>query len=121
MRYEGDYGKNVVEAPTPDARPTFNGRRYETRQMTVDITRTPCSDGMSDRRYPDTVRVTTRRGTARGCGGLSNDRPGPGASLAGTSWTIAAIDGRPGGPARPIGRALGGEGGGRQGRFRGSP
>src|SRR3546814_15889387 len=63
--------------------------------MTVDITRTPCSDGMSDRRYPDTVRVTTRRGTARGCGGLSNDRPGPGASLAGTSWTIAAIDGRP--------------------------
>src|SRR3546814_6784667 len=50
---------------------------------------------MSDRRYPDTVRVTTRRGTARGCGGLSNDRPGPGASLAGTSWTIAAIDGRP--------------------------
>src|SRR3546814_9150381 len=85
MRYEGDYGKNVVEAPTPDARPTFNGRRYETRQMTVDITRTPCSDGMSDRRYPDTVRVTTRRGTARGCGGLSNDRPGPGASLAGTS------------------------------------
>ncbi|RIA45879.1 heat shock protein HslJ [Hephaestia caeni] len=100
MRYEGDYGQNVVEAPTPEARPTFNGRRYETRQMTVDITRTPCSDGMSDRRYPDTVRVTTRRGTARGCGGLSNDRPGPGgpgrpgASLAGTSWTITAIDGR---------------------------
>src|SRR3546814_8120662 len=50
---------------------------------------------MSDRRYPDTVRVTTRRGTARGCGGLSNDRPGPGASLAGTSWTIVEIDGRP--------------------------
>src|SRR3546814_15448279 len=47
---------------------------------------------MSDRRYPDTVRVTTRRGTARGCGGLSNDRPGPGASLAGTSWTIAALE-----------------------------
>ncbi|HVI98667.1 MAG TPA: META domain-containing protein [Sphingomonas sp.] len=96
MRYEGNYGQNVVEAPTPEARPTFNGRRYETRQLTVDITRTPCSDGMSDRRYPDTVRVTTRRGTVRGCGGLSDDRPGrPGAGLAGTSWTIEAIDGRP--------------------------
>src|SRR3546814_11116664 len=101
MRYEGDYGKNVVEAPTPDARPTFNGRRYETRQMTVDITRTPCSDGMSDRRYPDTVRVKTRRGPARGCGGLSNDRPGPRATLSGPIWTTAATLGRPEPPSRP--------------------
>src|SRR3546814_2811082 len=48
MRYEGDYGKNVVEAPTPDARPTFNGRRYETRQMTVDITRTRSEEHTSE-------------------------------------------------------------------------
>ncbi len=104
MRYEGDYGQNVVEAPTPEARTTPNGRRYQTRQLTVDITRTPCSDGMSDRRYPETVRVTTQRGTVRGCGGLANDRPQPSrpgkpgqpsASLSGTSWTIDAIDGRP--------------------------
>ncbi|MCM8731361.1 META domain-containing protein [Hephaestia sp. GCM10023244] len=103
MRYEGDYGQNVVEVPTPEPRTTTNGRRYQTRQLTVDITRTPCSDGMSDRRYPDTVRVTTRRGTVRGCGGIGNDRPDrpgpggpgrPGAGLSGTSWTIDAIDGR---------------------------
>src|SRR3546814_20624415 len=64
MRYEGDYGKNVVEAPTPDARPTFNGRRYDTRQMTVDITRPPCSHGQSDRRDTATVRVPPDRDSA---------------------------------------------------------
>lgn len=63
-------GERTVSVRTPAARPTFNGRRYVTRRITVDVTRTPCNDGMSDRRFPDTVTVHFDRKTLRGCGGV---------------------------------------------------
>lgn len=71
----------------------MNGELYRTRTMTVDITHVRCSDGMSDRLFADTVRVTTARGTVNGCGGrVLSDQAN---LLAGTSWSISAINGRP--------------------------
>ncbi|URW76477.1 META domain-containing protein [Sphingomonas donggukensis] len=70
----------------------INGELYRARGMTVDITHVRCSDGMSDRTYRDTVRVTIGRRTLNGCGGgvVANDT-----LIADTRWTIAAVDGRP--------------------------
>lgn len=92
MRYTGDYGETHVTVRTPESRPSFNGHRYLTHRLTVDITHAPCSDGMSDRRYPDTVTVTADGKTVHGCG-WSAER-GRHVSLAGTSWTITSVDGR---------------------------
>ena len=93
MAYVGDYGEARVTVPTPDSRTTFNGHRYETPRLTVDITHSPCSDGMSDRRYPDTVMVMANGKTVHGCGGLSPAGQ-TGAMLAGTHWEIETINGR---------------------------
>lgn len=89
----------VVAAPVP--RPTFNGRRYETRALTVDVTRTPCSDGMSDRRYPDSVTVSVGRRVLRGCGGQPSGGEVVPLRLADTRWTIEAVDGARIQPSRP--------------------
>ena len=67
--YAGDYGTTRIVVPRPQPRTTSNGRRYETRRLTVDITHTRCNDGMSGRAYADTVTVTADGKTARGCGG----------------------------------------------------
>jgi heat shock protein HslJ len=93
MAYVGDYGETHVTVATPDPRTTFNGHRYETPRLTVDITHSPCSDGMSDRRYPDTVMVITNAKTVHGCGGLAPAGE-TGSMLEGTHWEIEAIDGR---------------------------
>jgi heat shock protein HslJ len=76
-----------VAAPPP--RMTSNGYRYETPRLAVEVTRAECSDGMSDRRYADTVTVTIGGETLRGCGGalVAPFR------LAGTSWAIVDIAG----------------------------
>ncbi len=94
MAYEGDYGETHITVPTPDPRTTFNGHRYETARLTVDVTHAACSDGMSDRRYPDTVTVTADGKTVKGCGGLAPAGE-TGAMLEDTHWTIEAIDGEP--------------------------
>ena len=88
MTYERA-GETGLSVPTPPPRTSFNGHRYATPQLTVDITHTQCSDGMSDRIYADTVIVMVRGETLRGCGGDIL----PPADLAGTSWSIVAIDG----------------------------
>ena len=61
----------------------------ETARLTLDITHLQCSDGMSDRVYADTVMAMVDGETLRGCGGAIL----PPANLAGTSWSIVAIDG----------------------------
>ena len=51
----------------------------------------PCSDGMSDLTYRQTVRVTADGRTVSGCGGgtiASN-------TLAGTNWSVVSVNGRP--------------------------
>src|SRR3954471_17152952 len=69
IRYVGDYGRTRVTTTAPEARPSFNGRRYVTPRITIDITRAPCNDGMSDRQFAERVMVTVGRRTVRGCGG----------------------------------------------------
>lgn len=85
-----DAERRRVAVAAPRARPSFNGRRYVTRRLTVDITRQRCSDGMSDRIYADTVRVRVHGRTLEGCGGAIL----PPETLAHTSWEMVSINGR---------------------------
>ena len=89
LNYDGDYGDTEIVVANPGARPSFNGERYVTPRLTVDITHAACSDGMSDRRYRDTVTLTAEGKTVKGCGGGVL----PPAELAGTSWTFVSIGG----------------------------
>ena len=64
-----DRGNNVsVAEPTPPVRSGFAGETYPGRRLRVNIVHAPCSDGMSDRTYPDTVNVTVDGRAYRGCG-----------------------------------------------------
>ncbi len=68
IRYN-DAENRAVAVRHAGARPSFNGSRYVTPRITVDITMTRCSDGMSDRIYADTVSVTLDGRALSGCGG----------------------------------------------------
>ncbi|MES2001820.1 MAG: hypothetical protein V4444_05875 [Pseudomonadota bacterium] len=64
----------------PDAQPILQrtpnsiigvaGESYQTQRISVNIVHARCSDGMSDRSYPDTVDVTVDGRQFKGCGGL---------------------------------------------------
>lgn len=97
LNYAGDYGETVIRVANPGARPSFNGERYAADRLTVDVTHAACSDGMSDRRYRDTVTVTADGKTVKGCGGAIL----PPADLAGTNWTFVSIGGVPVAADRP--------------------
>jgi heat shock protein HslJ len=57
--------------------------------IVADITPMPCSDGISDRRYRDTVTLKVGTQNFKGCGGgiLAPEK------MDGTSWRIVAING----------------------------
>jgi len=65
--YTGDYGEVRITVPRPDPRPSFNGRRYETQRLTVDITYSRCNDVMSGHGYEHQVMVIADGRTF--CGG----------------------------------------------------
>ncbi|MBX3562007.1 MAG: META domain-containing protein [Sphingomonas sp.] len=90
MVYEG-LDQPRVDVPAPAPRPFGAGRRYESAAFTVDISPGPCSDGMSDFTYPDSVRVAFEGAEPplMGCGG----EPLPPETLAGTNWSIVEIGG----------------------------
>ena len=67
--YAGDYGETRISVPAPVARPTFNGLRYETERLTVDVTYARCNDTMSRDGYEHQVMVIADGTTVRGCGG----------------------------------------------------
>jgi heat shock protein HslJ len=67
--YVGNYGEKRISAPRPDPRPSFNGRRYVTDRLTVDLTYSRCNDDMSGHGYEHQVMVTADGETFRGCGG----------------------------------------------------
>jgi len=106
-----DRGNNVsVVQQTPQPINGTAGEIYRTPRLEVNITHTRCSDGMSDRSYPDTVNVYVDGRQYRGCGapiaffsqvGESGqpNYPAPGAPgamlLTGTNWQVVAINGRP--------------------------
>lgn len=95
ITYRGIEGRPLT---VPKPRPIIgrDGETYRARGMTIDITHRRCSDGMSDRTYTDTVRVTMGRRTLNGCGGaIVADQPPGGSLLANTRWRIDLVDGRP--------------------------
>lgn len=67
------------------------GEIYQTPRINVNIVHASCSDGMSDRIYPDKVQVRIDGRAFEGCGG----QPMAPANLANSSWTVEAINGRP--------------------------
>ena len=97
LNYDGDYGTTKIMVPNPGPKPSISGERYVTGRLTVDITHAECSDGMSDRRYRDTVTVTADGKTVKGCGGKIL----PPTGLAGTNWTFVSIGGVAVGADRP--------------------
>jgi len=89
LNYDGDYGATKIMVPNPGAKPSLNGRTYVSDRLSVVIKTAPCSDGMSDRRFADTVRVVADGKTLQGCGGTIL----PPDTLAGSSWTFVSIGG----------------------------
>lgn len=59
-----------VVQPTPAVIHGFAGEIYQTPRINVNIVHARCSDGMSDRVYPDKVQVTVDGRRFDGCGGL---------------------------------------------------
>lgn len=89
MVYE-DAEQRRVSVRVGRAQPMRLGYRYQTRRLTMTVLRgRECSDGMSDRRYADTVRVRIDGRSLEGCGGAIL----PPATLADTRWRIVAING----------------------------
>ena len=103
-----DRGNNNFRVVQPTPRPINGvaGEIYQTPRLDVNIVHSRCSDGMSDRTYPDTVQVRVDGREFRGCGapiaffgevgetGQPN-YPGSGAMiLTGTNWRVVAINGR---------------------------
>ena len=69
MLYVGDYGETRIDVAAPEPRTSFNGHRYETARLTVDVTHGRCNDAMSGRGYADQVLVIAGGKSVRGCGG----------------------------------------------------
>jgi uncharacterized membrane protein len=62
--------KQPVKQSTPPVIHGFAGEIYQTPRINVNIVHGQCSDGMSDRSYPDKVQVTVDGRRFNGCGGL---------------------------------------------------
>lgn len=67
--YTGNYGEVKINVARPDPRPSFNGRRYVTERLTVDITYARCNDAMSGFGFEHQVTVIADGETYKGCGG----------------------------------------------------
>jgi heat shock protein HslJ len=52
-----------------EARPSLNGWGYFSKRIAAEVTFVPCSDGMSDNTYKDTVTVIVDGVKYEGCGG----------------------------------------------------
>ena len=89
LNYAGDYGETKIAVPNPGAAPSMNGATYAAGRLAVVIKHVACSDGMSDRRYADTVRVIADGKNVQGCGGAIL----PPDTLAGSNWTFVSIGG----------------------------
>jgi uncharacterized membrane protein len=59
-----------IRQPTPQVIHGFAGEIYQTARINVNIVHETCSDGMSDRTFPDRVQVTVDGRHLNGCGGL---------------------------------------------------
>ncbi len=97
-----DRGTNFsVTEPTPPVRSGFAGEIYQGRRINVNIVHSRCSDGMSDRSYPDTVNVTVDGRAFRGCGAnaaffaqLGENGERGTFDLTNTNWRVVSINGQ---------------------------
>jgi uncharacterized membrane protein len=69
IAYTGNYGEKKIEVARPEPRPSFNGRRYVTPRLTVDVTYVRCNDAMSGFGFEHQVRVIADGEIYKGCGG----------------------------------------------------
>ncbi len=92
MRFEAP-GRQPVSVATPKVIHGFAGEIWQTRRINVNTNHIKCSDGMSDRSYPDTVTVTVDGRSYKGCGG--EPTASASSSLIDGSWRIEALNGRP--------------------------
>lgn len=104
LNYAGEYGETKIAVPNPGATLSMNGETYAGGRLAVVIKHSACSDGMSDRRYADTVRVIADGKRVEGCGGKIL----PPDTLAGSSWTFVSIGGVPVASERPTSLAFDG-------------
>ena len=63
-------GMQPVRQPTPPVIHGIAGEIYNTPRIHVNIVHGQCSDGMSDRIFPDKVQVDVDGKRFNGCGGL---------------------------------------------------
>ncbi|HEV2818826.1 MAG TPA: hypothetical protein VGW40_16585 [Allosphingosinicella sp.] len=68
MIYQPMEGPSVTEA-LPARAPIADGYLYAGNRLTVEVSHRPCSNGMSDETFADTVRVTVAGQILNGCGG----------------------------------------------------
>ena len=61
-------GQRIMQ-PQPKPIFGFAGEIYQTPRIGVNVVHTRCSDGMSDRTYPDKVQVRVDDRSFEGCGG----------------------------------------------------
>jgi uncharacterized membrane protein len=59
-----------IRQPRPQVIIGIAGEIYQTPRINVNIVHGACSDGMSDRTYPDRVQVAVDGRQYNGCGGL---------------------------------------------------
>ena len=63
-------GSQPIRQPVPRPIIGIAGEIYQTPRINVNIVHGQCSDGMSDRVFPDKVQVTVDGRRFNGCGGL---------------------------------------------------
>lgn len=93
MKFESPNLRGPVSVVTPKVIHGFAGEIYQTRRVNVNIVHKRCSDGMSDRTYPDTVQVTVDGQRYEGCGGAGAVEVPH--SVVDGSWRVQTIAGRP--------------------------
>jgi len=63
-------GGQPITQRTPQVIHGIAGEIYQTQRINVNIVHAQCSDGMSDRVYPDKVQASVDGRQFNGCGGL---------------------------------------------------
>ena len=79
-----------IAQPTPRVIVGVAGEIYQTPRVNVNIVHARCSDGMSDRVFPDKVQVRVDGRAFEGCGG----EPMAPAQVANTNWRVLAVNAR---------------------------
>jgi heat shock protein HslJ len=91
LNYSGDYGALRIDEPHGGFEQRTDGRGIASKRLAVTITPGRCSDGMSDRRFAESVVVVADGRRVQGCGGALL----PPADLAGSLWRFSHIGGNP--------------------------